>query len=106
VTNSTKVYLGNCWSGSTYFQPVLQNISDFWTGATVFGQASENRSMSLFYNNSFTSPHYRINGGDAKHIEIKYRYPERNMHGIYFKAQNGTLEQTNIVKFGSGASID
>ena len=113
---NTQVFLGNCWSGASSFQPVLQHISSAWNGASVYGQASDNRTMSLFNNNSFTQPSYiksrearwfQRGGPTKEHPAGTFpRYDEWGGVGKYYKSVGGGVAQpTSPVYFGSGASI-
>ncbi len=116
ATSNTKVFLGNCWSACTPFQPVLQTISGMWNGASVYGQASDNRTMSLFSNNSFTQNNYikskeaawfQRGGRNSYKKEQKFDpYDEWGGVGKYFKSSNGGAPtRTGIIHFGAGASI-
>jgi hypothetical protein len=113
VTENTNVFLGNCWSACGPFQPVLVNISNYWNNASVFGQAAENRSISLFTSNSFASRGY-IGSGEANTMTRGFtprganrivRYNENGNIGRFFKAKGGIVTPTSIIKFGSGANI-
>jgi RHS repeat-associated protein len=116
TTVNTKVFLGNCWSGASSFQPVLQHISAAWHGASVFGQASDNRTMSLFNHNSFTQPSYIKSkeaawfqrGGRASYKKPQQFPPYDEWGGVgkYYKSVGGGVaEPTAPVSFGSGATI-
>jgi hypothetical protein len=113
TTVNTKVFLGNCWSGCTEFQPALQKISSVWNGASVYGQASDNRTMSLFNHNTFTQNSY-IKSGEAAWFQkggsgLRTFTPFNEWGGVgkYFKSVGGAKAiPTGIVHFGAGASIN